>query len=37
VQTNEHFPLTQINTPHIWKWGERDLSHISPETVLLGE
>lgn len=30
VQKEEHFPSDQITTPHIWKWGDRDLSHLSP-------
>lgn len=31
VQNEQHFPFDQITTPHIWKWGNHDLSHISPD------
>jgi len=34
VQKEEHFPLDQITTPHIWKWGGRDISKISPLLIL---
>ena len=34
VQKDAHFPLDQITTPHLWKWGDRDLSQISPNDVV---
>jgi hypothetical protein len=31
VQNEAGFPRERLSTPHLWKWGTRDLSHLAPK------
>jgi hypothetical protein len=31
VQNEPGFPRERISTPHMWKWGNRDLAHLAPK------